>query len=858
MFFKQKLFTITKYFGIKMDANKNFLLNFLSNKQQLSIPIYQRKYSWKEKECKQLWDDIIRVGSSPITDETHFVGSIVYMKINPHMMTPISELLVIDGQQRITTVSLLISAIASYLKKEPVENLMDWQAILNYYLINDLEKGEKRYKFLLTAEDKNTLIKIIDNIQSDEDIMFTSEDSQNIINNYQLFEKWLNKDNIELAYIGLTRLLIIYIALEQGKDNPQLIFESLNSTGLELNQTDLIRNYILMGLEPDEQEKLYNNYWLEIEKGFENNHDNLFDNFIRHYLTIKLKRIPKIKEIYLEFKQYSKDFNHVEDLVKDIYKYAQYYFNFVFEKEENLKLRNSFKDLNELNYDVTHCFMLELYNDYYNEKITTDIFIKILDLIQSYLVRRQICNIPANSLNKTFAGLHDEINSDDYFNSFKFALIEKDIYKRFPNTSEFKENLQMKDIYNSRIRAYILRKLENYESKEPINVESFTIEHIMPQNPNLSDDWKFELGANWEEVQKTYLHTLGNLTLTGYNSELSDRPFLEKRDIEGGFASSPLNLNKDLRTLSNWNENEIKKRAQKLSEIAIKVWQYPRLDKEIIAKYKKEKEIQSEMGYTLDDFQYLKENPKLKELFIDLSEKINEISDIVKMEPKKRYIAFKHRKNFVDIIPLKNELKLILNMNFSDIEDPKSKCRDITDIGSWGNGNIEFKIDSNDDFEYGLYLIQQSFESNLEDYQLKHLKYWEMFKAEIASKYPEIKIKPSGHYANYDFIKIKNITITLSRNTNSKENACKFYIYDNKELFDYLNSQKDEIEKKIGYKLNWNREYTPKLSVIQKRIKINNKNEKYWNKSIDWHLKTAIEFKDVLIPIFENFKKMKM
>ena len=396
-----------------MDANKNFLLNFLSNKQQLSIPIYQRKYSWKEKECKQLWDDIIRVGSSPITDETHFVGSIVYMKINPHMMTPISELLVIDGQQRITTVSLLISAIASYLKKEPVEDLMDWQAILNYYLINDLEKGEKRYKFLLTAEDKNTLIKIIDNIQSDEDIMFTSEDSQNIINNYQLFEKWLNKDNIELAYIGLTRLLIIYIALEQGKDNPQLIFESLNSTGLELNQTDLIRNYILMGLEPDEQEKLYNNYWLEIEKGFENNHDNLFDNFIRHYLTIKLKRFPKIKEIYLEFKQYSKDFNHIEDLVKDIYKYAQYYFNFVFEKEENSKLRNSFKDLNELNYDVTHCFMLELYDDYYNEKITTDIFIKILDLIQSYLVRSQICNIPTKSLNKTFAGIYDEINPDD-------------------------------------------------------------------------------------------------------------------------------------------------------------------------------------------------------------------------------------------------------------------------------------------------------------------------------------------------------------------------------------------------------------------------------------------------------------
>lgn len=837
-----------------MDANKTFLLNFLSNKQQLSIPIYQRKYSWKEKECRQLWEDILRVGSSLNNEENHFVGSIVYMKVNPHMMTPISELLVIDGQQRITTVSLIISAIASYLKKNPNENLMDWQAILNYYLINDLEKGEKRYKFLLTDEDKSTLIKIIDNISSDEELMFTSDDSQNVVNNYQLFEKWLNSENIEKIYLGLTRLLIIYIALEQGKDNPQLIFESLNSTGLELNQADLIRNYILMGLEPDEQEKLYNNYWLNIEKGFENASSDLFDKFIRHYLTIKLGRIPKVKEIYLEFKNYSKDFDVIEDLVKDVYKYAQYYFNFVFEREENPNLRNAFKDLNELNYDVIHCFILEVYDDYYNEKITTDTFIKIIDLVQSYLVRRQICNIPTNSLNKTFAGLYGEINQDDYLNSFKFALIEKETYKRFPNTSEFKDNLQNKDIYNSWIKSYVLRKLENYNhSKEPINVESFTIEHIMPQNPNLSDSWITDLGDNWEEVQKTYLHTIGNLTLTGYNSELSDRPFLEKRDMDGGFASSPLTLNEGLKTLSKWDEGEIKKRAKNLAEIAIKVWSYPKLSSEIIEKYRKEKEIQAEMGYTLDDFQYLKENPNLKELFVDLSEKIKDISEIVRMEPKKKYIAFKHNKNFVDVIPLKNELKLILNMDFTDVDDPQSKCRDITDLGVWGNGNVEYKLASFDEFEYALYLIRQSFEYTIDDYKLHHLNYWKLLKNEIASKYPDVELRSSGAYADYDFLRDKFISIRLVRNTNLKQNACKFYVYDNKELFDYLNSQKEDIENELGFKLVWKRDYSKNKSVAEIKVKFDNVDEEKWQESINWHLETAIKFRDIFISKVEKF-----
>lgn len=304
-----------------MDAGKEQLLYFLSQRQQLSIPIYQRKYSWTDKECKQLLNDILRVGESD--EPNHFIGSIVYMNQKGHIASPINQLMIIDGQQRATTITILISAIVDFLFENPNENIMPPSNLISYYLLNDREIGETRYKLILTQNDKKTLIKIIDNLENDEKIPFDDKDSIRIKENYEYFRKKINKDNIEILYNGLNKLLIIFVALEHNIDNPQLIFESLNSTGLGLSQADLIRNYILMGLLPEEQEKLYNDYWYEIEVLFEKNNGN-FDKFIRDYLTVKTDKVPVFRNIYTDFKKYSLKID-VNDLVKDIYKYAFYF-----------------------------------------------------------------------------------------------------------------------------------------------------------------------------------------------------------------------------------------------------------------------------------------------------------------------------------------------------------------------------------------------------------------------------------------------------------------------------------------------------------------------------------------------------
>lgn len=556
-----------------MDAGKVGLLKFLGERQQLSIPIYQRKYSWTDEECKQLLDDILRVGGSD--EETHFIGSVVYMNQKGHIASPITELMIIDGQQRITTITLLISAIVDFLLKNPNEEIIPPENLINYYLLNNMEIGEKRYKLILTQDDKKTLIKIIDSLENNEELLFNNNDSNRIKQNFEFFKKRINKNNIETLYNGLNKLLIIWVALEHNTDNPQLIFESLNSTGLELSKADLIRNYILMGLLPDEQEKLYGNYWHEIEVLFEKNDGN-FDNFIRDYLTINTGRIPKTRNIYTDFKKYSKTIL-VDDLVKDIYKYAFYLNSIAFGDEENPKLKESFNSLSNLGYDVVYPFMLQLYNDYKENKLSVNEFCDIITYTESYLVRRLICSIPTASLRKTFSVMYSNIDDTNYLDSYKQLLLSMENYQRMPNNYEFNRNFRLRDIYNlnAKNKDYLFDKFENFGSKEKTNIKNYTIEHIMPQNPNLSKEWQKALGGNWKEIQKTYLHTIGNLTLTGYNSKYSDRPFAEKRDMENGFKDSAIRLNIDLQDLETWNEDAIKNRANEFVRKADMIWLYP-------------------------------------------------------------------------------------------------------------------------------------------------------------------------------------------------------------------------------------------------------------------------------------------
>lgn len=562
--------------GIKpMKATETNFLKFLQQPKQLVIPIYQRTYSWTLKQCEQLWHDITRTALDQTTSG-HFIGSVVYIERGLYQISSVPQLLVIDGQQRLTTLSLLLTALGKAIKESGEDLETSRRKIDNYFLFNNEEKGEARYKLLLTQSDRETFIRLIESRE------LPAVTSKRLVENYQYFENQIRKstDLISL-YLGISKLIIVDIALDREHDNPQLIFESLNSTGLDLSQADMIRNYVLMGLEPKEQEEIYNHYWYPMEQSFLLvSKTDLFDRFIRDYLTLKSKlgAIPNIRDVYNSFKSHVQKQKgaDVKEIVANVDHYSKYYIRMALEQETDLAIKQALIDINTLRVDVAYPFLLEVYEDYAQKLLTREEFVSILRLVESYVFRRAICGIPTNSMNKTFATLGREIDRDNYFESVQIAFVRKDAYKRFPQDEEFRREFVVKDIYNFRSRNYLLRKLENHShTKELVNAEDYTIEHIMPQNPKLPPAWQAELGEHWKEVQARYLHTIGNLTLTGYNSEYSDHPFSKKRDMEKGFSKSPLHLNQMLAKLHHWNEAEIKNRAEALAEVAVKVWLFP-------------------------------------------------------------------------------------------------------------------------------------------------------------------------------------------------------------------------------------------------------------------------------------------
>ena len=374
------------------------------------------------------------------------------------------------------------------------------------------------------------------------------------------------------------------------------------------------------------------------------------------------------------------------------------------------EIRNALKDIHSLKVEVAYPFLLEVFEDYEQNRFSREEFLSILRMVESYVFRRVICGIPTNSLNKTFANLSKEIDKNNYLESLTAAFLLKDSYRRFPSDEEFRQGFMIKDVYNFRNRNYLLRKLENDGRKELVIVDEYTIEHIMPQSENLSKIWKQELGNDWQIIWERYLHTIGNLTLTAYNSELSNRSFLEKRNMTGGFADSPIRLNRMLANLNHWNEETIVFRAKKLADVAVNIWFTPKLSAEKIKQFRKTQLSRNEREYTLDHYEYLE--GELLELFFGVRKRILNMDASVKEILTKHYIAYKTTTNFVDIAPLKSRLRLYLNMEFTEIEDPKGICRDISDVGSWGNGDVEVSIAFKGDIDYVMTLIQQSFDKH--------------------------------------------------------------------------------------------------------------------------------------------------
>lgn len=691
-----------------MKAEAKKILDFIeAGTFQFVVPVYQRMYSWDIKHCQQLLEDILKAGKNQV--HAHFIGSIVYVADGVYGAN--NSLLVIDGQQRLTTITLLLIALRDFLgeEKEILEKFSS-RKIHNRYLVNRDEVGEKQYKLLLSENDKDTLIALVD-----KDKTPPKESSKKIQENFAFFQDKIQElqddEALKILCKGIEKLMIVYVSLERDKDNPQLIFESMNSTGKDLSQADLIRNYILMGLEPNLQTRLYGKYWRAMEQDFgQENYEKFFNAFVRHYLTIKSGEIPNIAKVYESFKEYHQNNNaEMEVLLQDMKKYCEYFCFIAFKKEQDCELKNAFCNLLELQNDTAYPLLLALYEDYANARLSKEDFKEIVSLIESYIFRRAICEIPTNSLNKTFASFIKFIDKNSYMQSVKAHFLLLKSYARFPLNEEFKNALRRKDIYNFNKKSYLLTRLENHKRKEKISANEYTIEHIMPQNPNLSKEWQKDLGEHYKEIQEKYLHTLGNLTLTGYNSEYKDKPFKEKRDMQGGFRQSPLKLNDELRNLEMWNQEAIEKRTEALANKALEIWAMPELEQTLLDSYKQEAQ-NNKKTYNLSNYSF---NQKTREIFEVLHKEIMALDESIIQSYTKLYITYKLETNFVDIVPLKSKLKLYLNIPFNVLVDERGMARDVSNIGSWGNGDVEVGIESTQDITYCLGLVRQALERQL-------------------------------------------------------------------------------------------------------------------------------------------------
>lgn len=681
-----------------MNAFKSNIYKYLGGTCQYLIPLFQRTYSWEKEHCARLWSDIVNLHQSQ--REGHFVGSVV--RIDEPSAAGSLRAMIIDGQQRLTTLSLMLIALRDYASSHP-QCGVNPNKITDTLLLNQYETGNDKYKILLTQSDRDAYIKKVESSPISDGL------KSRVLDNYEFFSGQIAKGEITPSelYDAIGKLQLVDIVLDRQYDDPQAIFESLNSTGMDLKDSDLIRNHLLMGLDSSMQTNVYNNVWQPTESLFNYEHQSeLMDSFFRDYLTMKLGRIPKKNEVYKEFKSFHANCSMtISDLCHDIYSFAKHYSDIYFVRSNDTILKSLYEDMKAIRMDVAYPFLLRIHDDYNKGLISIENLREIIQLCVSYVLRRAVCDIPTNSLNKTFATMKNEIRIHDYLNSIKAFFILLDSYKEFPTDERFLATFLTRDIYNMNRCRHILGRLENWDNKSVVSLENLTIEHIIPQNPHLSADWIATLGSNWSELQKKYLHTIGNLTLTAYNSEMSDSTFAEKLDMEGGFKQSALRLNKYVVMQSTWGEPHVKERANQLGALAKIVWPFPTLADDELASYKKN-DVAPE--YTLDSYDQI--NSFNKMLFEKLNVRILNLGTFVKREFKKLYVVYKVDTNFVSIVILNKALRIFVNMDYAEVVDPKGITKDVARVGHWGTGDVEMTMDSLDQLEDIMAVIEQAFQ----------------------------------------------------------------------------------------------------------------------------------------------------
>jgi uncharacterized protein with ParB-like and HNH nuclease domain/predicted transport protein len=828
-----------------MHAQAKKLIDIISSQTQFLIPIYQRTYSWTEKECKCLWDDILRAGRSAHIP-SHFIGSVVYVLDDSKGLGSIHQAVVIDGQQRITTILLMLKAIAQQIGDKSFGEYSS-DMIRDLYLSNKYAQSGYRSKLVLTQSDKETFEAII------EDKPLPSVVSSSITSMYQYISHLVTTliDPTEFFH-GLLKLRLVDISLGT-QDNPQLIFESLNSTGKPLGQADLIRNFLLMGLPIELQDELYTGYWRKLEQLFTDSRQKDFDVFMRHYLLFNTKQPLKIGNIYARFKNHvfaindgSADIHH--KIVSDIYRFATYYCNMSYGLESVKMLREAFDDLVSLRVETAFPLLLEMYQDYKDGLITSDEFVELVRLIESYVYRRYACDLPTNSLDKTFLTFTKSLRKNDYVQSFKKILASFDSYRRFPADSEFVEKIQTKELYSGNQIArckYGLSKLERYGWKEHVNLDNLTIEHVMPQT--LDTQWKTYLGERYEDIYRTWLNRLGNLTLSGYNSEYQNYSFLTKRDMEGGYKESAVHLNQSLAKEDKWTEATMKERGEILARKALQVWPDHKIAPSEIETIRNDN---SQRTFSFDDYPSFVEGGQSRQLFDELYAELS----YTNINCLKYYIALKYKgTNLVSITPSGNGLKCWLSLEYSDVQEIAG-FKDVKNIGHWGTGNVEFNLGSQNQISSLLQAIamvkakidQQALGSKeLSAYKIKQRDYWNEFRNYCIEKQflmnPSATLRPAKPYADYGFqTEIPHTVSYVSRNNDKKTIGCGLIFYPKThDLFETALRHKAEVEAILGYSVTF--QSFDKSDYLYFHVPNSNK-----EKEFEWFISTLDKFRDIL------------
>lgn len=842
----------TKFVAYMQGASKRFV-----------IPVYQRNYDWKTENCKQLFDDLVKVIKNK--RKSHFFGSVVSVH-NPDGVN--EEFLVIDGQQRLTTVSLLLLAIHNLIERKimtPKSGSLS-ERIYEEYLVDKWSDQETRIKLKPVKNDRNAFGKLFEG-ESDH-----IKDS-NLTINYNYFLERIQKEEVSIdeLYEAICRLEIISIRLN-SEDNPQLIFESLNSTGVALSEGDKIRNFIIMGLPTKQQNQYYEKYWNRIEVNTEYD----VSSFIRDYLSVKRQTTPAFSKIYFMFKEYVEDEGvQTEDLLKDLLSYSKNY-------EVLLKGTSGYKEidacinrLNRLETTVTRPFFLEILRMWKEEKLNVSEVSAIFLMTENYLFRRSICDLPTNVMNKVFLLLHKEImrfdgTNEDYFEKFKFALLAKKDRVRFPDDDEFAEALETRQVYqmNSKNKTYILERFENFGTKEDKDVYrhledgTFSIEHIMPQH--LTPDWAKKLGPDYEEIHEIWIHRLANLTLTAYNSKYSNVSFDEKKGMRNGFKESGIRMNQYIAMKEQWTLVELEERSSYLKERALEIWKSP------VTEYvPKNNHLDT---YTLEDdvdltgrfiqrFSFKNvEQPVTS--WIDMFEKVVKILHEEDKSVLSKLVYHKGEES---------DVSAYFSIRSNDLRASSEIDRDIYVEKNTSTGmkitllRRLFTLFEADCQDLVFYLKEQSDtidESLLGTRYETRLKYWgfalEKIKESHGIEGTFKNVNPSKDNWINGFIGVSGFYISCVANFNEARVEVilgKPEKEKNKAAFDILMKSKDDIENALGVGLVWARSEdikTSRVYVALNNVSISNEND--WIQMAKFHAEWSKKFFDVFVPILRKME----